>query len=38
VPKAELFARSHMPRWDVWGLEAPAAVNVFDLLPAEAAG
>jgi len=38
VPKAELFARSHMPRWDVWGLEAPAAVNVLDLLPAEAAG
>jgi N6-adenosine-specific RNA methylase IME4 len=38
VPKAELFARTHMPRWDVWGLEAPAHISALDLLPQEAAG
>jgi N6-adenosine-specific RNA methylase IME4 len=38
VPKVELFARGHMPRWDVWGLEAPPQVTALDLLPAEVAG
>jgi N6-adenosine-specific RNA methylase IME4 len=35
VPRVELFARKRMPRWDVWGLEAPEHVATMDL---EAAG
>jgi N6-adenosine-specific RNA methylase IME4 len=35
VPRVELFARKRMPRWDVWGLEAPEHVGAMDL---EAAG
>lgn len=35
VPRVELFARQRMPRWDVWGLEAPEHVGMLDL---EAAG
>lgn len=31
VPRVELFARVRMPRWDVWGLEAPEPVTVLDL-------
>lgn len=35
VPRVELFSRVRMPRWDVWGLEAPEHVTAMDL---EAAG
>jgi N6-adenosine-specific RNA methylase IME4 len=30
APRVELFARRRMPRWDVWGLEAPQHVSVLD--------